>query len=151
MARKRASMREGPLAELFRATEAAQRQEGDDAPVEEPLPPAAEADDQQTLIAAPAATEPTPPQLSRREEAALEETVEHVHDFVADADPLDEDRRRCRRSRSGRRAGRAAPAPVVAKAAPARSGAKPEPPYEPPASRFIAVDARRRAETQRRR
>ena len=26
MARKRASMREGPLAELFRATEAAQRQ-----------------------------------------------------------------------------------------------------------------------------
>ena len=29
MARKRASMREGPLAELFRATEAAQRQHGD--------------------------------------------------------------------------------------------------------------------------
>ena len=28
MARKRASMREGPLAELFRATEAAQRQQG---------------------------------------------------------------------------------------------------------------------------
>ena len=27
MARKRASMREGPLAELFRATEAAQRQQ----------------------------------------------------------------------------------------------------------------------------
>ena len=49
MARKRASMREGPLAELFRATEAAQRSEGDE-PVEEPLPPAAEADDQQTLI-----------------------------------------------------------------------------------------------------
>ena len=50
MARKRASMREGPLAELFRATEAAQRGEGDDEPVDEPLPPAAEADDQQTLI-----------------------------------------------------------------------------------------------------
>ena len=50
MARKRASMREGPLAELFRATEAAQRSEGDDEPVDEPLPPAAEADDQQTLI-----------------------------------------------------------------------------------------------------
>ncbi len=31
MARKRASMREGPLAELFRATEAAQRQAGQDA------------------------------------------------------------------------------------------------------------------------
>jgi cell division protein FtsZ len=39
MARKRASMREGPLAELFRATEAAQRQsEGDPAPHEEPTP-----------------------------------------------------------------------------------------------------------------
>ena len=42
MARKRASMREGPLAELFRATEAAQRQAADveeapthGAPVEE--------------------------------------------------------------------------------------------------------------------
>ena len=29
MARKRASMREGPLAELFRATEAAQRAQGE--------------------------------------------------------------------------------------------------------------------------
>jgi cell division protein FtsZ len=39
MARKRASMREGPLAELFRATEAAQRQaEGRHAPYEEPTP-----------------------------------------------------------------------------------------------------------------
>ena len=43
MARKRASMREGPLAELFRATEAAQRQQQAPeaeqppaAPVEEP-------------------------------------------------------------------------------------------------------------------
>src|SRR5438132_4516837 len=40
MARKRASMREGPLAELFKATEAAQRQaeqgEGDAPPAEEP-------------------------------------------------------------------------------------------------------------------
>ena len=50
MARKRASMREGPLAELFRATEAAQRGSEGDEPVDEPLPPAAEADDQQTLI-----------------------------------------------------------------------------------------------------
>ena len=37
MARKRASMREGPLAELFRATEAAQRQQ-DDKPEPEPEP-----------------------------------------------------------------------------------------------------------------
>ena len=36
MARKRASMREGPLAELFRATEAAQRQAGSS---EQPAPP----------------------------------------------------------------------------------------------------------------
>ncbi len=36
MARKRASMREGPLAELFKATEAAQRQAEQKAPPEEP-------------------------------------------------------------------------------------------------------------------
>ena len=39
MARKRASMREGPLAELFKATEAAQRQQegvAPEAPAEEP-------------------------------------------------------------------------------------------------------------------
>ena len=35
MARKRASMREGPLAELFRATEAAQRQSDTRPPEEE--------------------------------------------------------------------------------------------------------------------
>jgi cell division protein FtsZ len=68
MARKRASMREGPLAELFRKTEAAQRSQEAD-------PGAAEA--------APATpTEPAPPpEQERRLEAALEETVEHVHDF----------------------------------------------------------------------
>ena len=55
MARKRASMREGPLAELFRATEAAQRQAGD-APSEAPLPPKDEEDEQQTLVV-PAAQE----------------------------------------------------------------------------------------------
>ena len=67
MARKRASMREGPLAELFRATEAAQRGQGDE-PVDEPLPPAAEADDQQTLILdAPSAAPSAPaPRRQRR-------------------------------------------------------------------------------------
>jgi len=39
MARRRASMREGPLAELFRATEAAQRQAEGQAPEEPPAPP----------------------------------------------------------------------------------------------------------------
>ncbi len=53
MARKRASMREGPLAELFRATEAAQRQ----------------AEGQQ----------PTPPVTP---EEPQEKTVEHVPDFA---------------------------------------------------------------------
>ena len=61
MARKRASMREGPLAELFRKTEAAQRSQ--DAPAAEE----------------PGGTNAPPP--DRRAEAALEETVEHVHDF----------------------------------------------------------------------
>jgi cell division protein FtsZ len=40
VARKRASMREGPLAELFRATEAAQRGEEPAPPKEKPAPPA---------------------------------------------------------------------------------------------------------------
>ena len=133
MARKRASMREGPLAELFRATEAAQRQQGDDEPADEPLPPAAEADDQQTLITEPPASAPTPvpAKQTRRHEAALEETVEHVYDF----DPTDA---------TAEAAVVEAPAetspaetsPAVAPPAPV-TVAKPDPPYAPPASRFI--------------
>ena len=42
MARKRASMREGPLAELFRATEAAQRGQTDDATTGTPEAPGRE-------------------------------------------------------------------------------------------------------------
>ena len=42
MARKRASMREGPLAELFKATEAAQRQQEREAAGQEQAPPAEE-------------------------------------------------------------------------------------------------------------
>ena len=38
MARKRASMREGPLAELFKATEAAQRQQEREASGQEAAP-----------------------------------------------------------------------------------------------------------------
>jgi cell division protein FtsZ len=68
MARKRASMREGPLAELFRKTEAAQR--GKDPPAEAEPPHVEEADE-----------------LSPRARAALEATVEHVHDFEEDAEP----------------------------------------------------------------
>ena len=58
MARKRATMREGPLAELFRKTEAAQRSQGDAAE------PGAE------------------PETDPRAHAALDETVEHVPDFA---------------------------------------------------------------------
>jgi cell division protein FtsZ len=72
MARKRASMREGPLAELFKRTEAAQRgQEG------EP----------EELASAESPTSEAVPLDDRRQRAALEETVEHVHDFVEPAAP----------------------------------------------------------------
>ncbi len=64
MARKRASMREGPLAELFRKTEAAQRQQ-EASPADEPTAPAEISEED-----------------ARRSQAALEETVEHVHDFA---------------------------------------------------------------------
>ena len=67
MARKRASMREGPLAELFRATEAAQR-----AKTGEPEQP-------EEAAADPTAETPGAP--DRRREAALEATVEHVYEF----------------------------------------------------------------------
>ena len=72
MARKRASMREGPLAELFRKTEAAQRAQDASAEGEQQQQEPAEAD-----------------ALSPRARAALEATVEHVHDF-AEAEELEE-------------------------------------------------------------
>ncbi len=138
MARKRASMREGPLAELFRATEAAQRREGDDAPDDGQLPPAAEGDDQPTLIQPPPPDRPAAdePPLSRREQAALEETVEHVHDFVPP--PGVESREVEGHPRVPEAVvALAEPAPVVAEPVRAAPVAKPDPPYEPPASRFI--------------
>jgi cell division protein FtsZ len=65
MARKRASMREGPLAELFRATEAAQRQQAKQEPEPEPE----------------AKTAPVEP---------LEETVEHAPPFEPIVESLPE-------------------------------------------------------------
>jgi cell division protein FtsZ len=63
MARKRATMREGPLAELFRKTEAAQR-------------------------AQEAAAEQVPePPPDPRAQAALDQTVEHVPDFAKAPEP----------------------------------------------------------------
>jgi cell division protein FtsZ len=69
MARKRASMREGPLAELFRRTEAAQRGQDSDAPAQ----PVDAGDAPQ-------------PESDRRTQAAFEETVEHVPDFAKPAE-----------------------------------------------------------------
>jgi cell division protein FtsZ len=75
MARRRASMREGPLAELFRATEAAQRQAEKEG--REPEPEA-----QQQAESAPAepppATTPTPVEPP-------EKTVEHVPEWEDEA------------------------------------------------------------------
>jgi cell division protein FtsZ len=75
MARRRASMREGPLAELFRATEAAQRQaekEGRTKP--EPEPAVEQA-------SAPAeATKPSPAEPP-------EKTVEHVPEWAEESAP----------------------------------------------------------------
>jgi cell division protein FtsZ len=64
-------MREGPLAELFKATEAAQRKESSGEPK-----PATEAEP-------PAATEPTDPSPARAREP-LDPTVEHIPDFLRD-------------------------------------------------------------------
>ena len=78
MARRRASMREGPLAELFRATEAAQRQAEKEG--REPEQPAAEA----APAEAPPA-EPPPPAPSVVEPP--EKTVEHVPEWEEEAPP----------------------------------------------------------------
>src|SRR5580765_6531887 len=67
MARKRASMREGPLAELFRATEAAQRQaeqagsEGEEKPAATPEPEPFTPDPEPEVELPPAAVAPPPP------------------------------------------------------------------------------------------
>ena len=83
MARKRATMREGPLAELFRKTEAAQRaQEG-----QEPT------------------SSPTEPEVDPRAQAALDETVEHVPDFAKDEAASRRRRARARPALSARRGG----------------------------------------------
>jgi cell division protein FtsZ len=76
MARRRASMREGPLAELFRATEAAQRQ-AEGQPPEAPVPAAHEEPEERTVehvptweeASAPPAPAPPPPPQPRHEPA----------------------------------------------------------------------------------
>ena len=124
MARNRASMREGPLAELFRATEAAQRQDDTAGPAASA--PADDPPDAGTPAVEPAA-EPTgsaEPEPSRtRAEIAFEETVEHVPDFL-------------REEREARAAAQAAAPAPPAPAQPVEQR-RPEKPYEPPPSRFL--------------
>jgi cell division protein FtsZ len=101
MARNRASMREGPLAELFRATEAAQRQQ-EQAREQEPA-------------------EAAPPKPSAEE--PQEKTVEHVPDF-AKAEPAPE-------KEPPRREEPRAAAPAPAAPPPAREQPVYEPPVTP--------------------
>jgi cell division protein FtsZ len=161
MARKRASMREGPLAELFRATEAAQRAQ--------PEPGAGPADaEQSTTPRTPSdpqpGTQPDPqlaldeqPTLVRRRDVELDATVEHVYDFEVRkpeaseppaAAPVEEEHV------AEQPAAEEAPETPVAEVVelvPARVDPAPEPvtapaapepaervePYAPPASRFV--------------
>ena len=155
MARKRASMREGPLAELFRATEAAQRGQTDADPTPEaPAPEPTSAEPQPASPAQPVEREeqqlpletpqPDAPEQSRDPDA----TVEHVYDFEVG--------RRERRGQSEpieappaadapttiERAATPAPVesvPTKEPAAAPRAEEIPAPlePYTPPASRFV--------------
>src|SRR5262245_61150533 len=132
-------MREGPLAELFRATEAAQRsQPQDETP--QPEAPAGERPDsigEETQLIPPS---------DRQREVALEATVEHVYDFEApqsqppapepplaavpdpEPEPVTE---------VAAPVARAEPEPV-AEARPEPFRPEPEePPYQPPVSRLL--------------
>jgi cell division protein FtsZ len=82
MARRRASMREGPLAELFRATEAAQRQAEKEGREPQPEPTGAE----QQASAAPVET-PAPPAPKPTPVEPPEQTVEHVPEWEEAAPP----------------------------------------------------------------
>ena len=78
MARRRASMREGPLAELFKATEAAQRQsEKEGEPGQNPGEQKPRPEDSATVESAAAAPEPTPEPPAAERPAPPEPSREH--------------------------------------------------------------------------
>ncbi|MCZ7588384.1 MAG: cell division protein FtsZ [Gaiella sp.] len=87
MARKRASMREGPLAELFRATEAAQRRQSETDPAGAPAGEPADAPGERSTAPPPTQSEtprplgPEAPLVTRRDAPEPDATVEHVYDF----------------------------------------------------------------------
>ena len=130
MARNRASMREGPLAELFRATEAAQRQDQDTPEAEPEQPTSAPEAAAESPAKAPKSRKKAPPAT----EEPQERTVEHVPDFA-----------RSDREEAVPAATTAAPetaAPEAPVSEPPAKATTPEPaprerPYEPPASRFL--------------
>ena len=135
MARKRASMREGPLAELFRATEAAQRGQAD-----------AGAESREQPAAAPEAAA----ESSREAPTSPKQAAAPATRRAARGDGRARPRLRPRRSRRGgpgcptaapetpRRARPEAPAAEApATASDAGAGCPRERPYEPPASRFV--------------
>jgi cell division protein FtsZ len=142
MARNRASMREGPLAELFRATEAAQRQAEQ---AEQAEHPDQSAQPEQAALPEPEPQQPkeTKAKPRAKKEAAQQEptpvaaeepqekTVDHVPDFVAEA----------------QRQAEAAPAapPVSPPVSPAPEPRR-EPAYEPPATRFVLPEPAPRLE-----
>jgi cell division protein FtsZ len=144
MARKRASMREGPLAELFRATEAAQRAQREQEPEAE-----APAREQEPERARTESGHPVQPELPLApEDVTLEATVEHVYDFdVERPEPLE--RRPAPVPAPEPEPEVVRPAPVARAPEPAVAPAPaPEPtrevehepvvePYQPPASRFV--------------
>ncbi len=87
MARKRASMREGPLAELFRATEAAQRAQGEQPAAERPpwasrsrrrIRRERPSEPRHSSRSSRAACRPS---RERDDDVELDATVEHVYDF----------------------------------------------------------------------
>jgi cell division protein FtsZ len=81
MPRRRASMREGPLAELFRATEAAQRQaEKEGKPAETEAPESEAEARQESPVEEVAAAPPAPVEPP-------EQTVEHVPEWEEEAAP----------------------------------------------------------------
>ena len=146
MARKRASMREGPLAELFRATEAAQRAQGEQ-------PAESEAASTQPEPTRPEPVQPVQPELPtepRPEDVTLEATVEHVYDFeLSRPEPVE---RRSPEPEPAPPVVSRAPEPVAPVETPAVAPVQPTPraepapaiehelvaePYTPPASRFV--------------
>src|SRR3954454_3458225 len=122
MARKRASMREGPLAELFRATEAAQRQaerEGVDAG---PPPDAAVAPQEKTVEHAPVFDEPpAAPRAPEPRQPAPETVWEPAPAAPREVEPPAEEE------------APAPPPPRIQEPAPAAAAPAPAPAPEPPA------------------